>query len=162
MLLIIVTLTIKVNALLENPTLRMTRQRKVILQELRNASSHLTADEVYDMVRRLLPKISLGTVYRNLELLSESGVIRKLEIGSTRKLFDGRSENHYHVRCVRCGRVDDVPGMPIPAIENTFRDVSDYQITGYQLVLIGVCPACRERELDPREKSESVSRKEKL
>ena len=77
---------------------RMTRQRRVILEELKKANSHLTADGVYDVVRQQLPRISLGTVYRNLEILSESGVIKKLEFGSSQKLFDGRPENHYHVR----------------------------------------------------------------
>ena len=148
--------------MLVNPNLRMTRQRRAILQELRDANSHLTADDVYDAVRRRLPKISLGTVYRNLEILSESGAIRKLEIGSTQKLFDGRPENHYHIRCVRCGRVDDVPVKPDSAVENTFRDVCDYQVIGHQLLLIGVCPVCREREQNPQEKSKDTMRKEKL
>jgi Fur family ferric uptake transcriptional regulator len=121
----------------------MTRQRRVILNELRKANSHLTADEVYQMVRRKLPRISLGTVYRNLEVLSESGDIKKLELGGAQKLFDGKAEAHYHVRCVRCGRVDDVPGDLSPIISDVFRDVSDYEIVGHQLVLTGLCPDCK-------------------
>jgi Fur family ferric uptake transcriptional regulator len=121
----------------------MTRQRQVILEELRKANSHLTADEIYQMVRRKLPRISLGTVYRNLEVLSESGDIKKLELGGAQKLFDGKAEAHYHVRCVRCGRVDDVPGDLSPIISDVFRDVSDYEIVGHQLVLTGLCPDCK-------------------
>ena len=75
--------------MLSNPKSRMTHQRRIILEELRNTRSHPTADEVYEIVRKRIPKISLGTVYRNLELLSESGVIQKLEIGGTQKRFDG-------------------------------------------------------------------------
>jgi Fur family ferric uptake transcriptional regulator len=129
--------------LLSNPKYRMTRQRQVILEELRKANSHLTADEVYQIVRRRLPRISLGTVYRNLEVLSESGVIKKLELGGTQKLFDGKAETHYHARCIRCGRVDDVPGDLSSIISDVFRGVSDYEISGHELVLTGLCPDCK-------------------
>ena len=128
---------------LSKPKPRMTRQRQVILEELQNAGSHPNADEVYKMVRKRLPRISLGTVYRNLEVLSKSGVIRKLELGGTQKRFDHDLEGHYHVRCINCGRLDDIPFKPIPDIEDTFRGVCDYQITGHQLVLTGLCPKCK-------------------
>lgn len=121
----------------------MTRQRQVILKQLGKANSHLTADEVYQMVRRRLPRISLGTVYRNLEILSEAGVIKKLELGGAQKLFDGRAEAHYHVRCLSCGRVDDVPGDLSTIISDVFSDVSDYEIIGHQLLLTGLCPDCK-------------------
>lgn len=124
--------------------LRMTRQRQVILEELRNTNLHPTADEVYELVRKRLPRISLGTVYRNLEILSGAGIIQKLEIGGTQKRFDGKPGNHYHVRCIRCGRAEDIPVKSAAVIEDAFRDVCDYQITGHQLVLTGLCPKCKE------------------
>ncbi len=95
------------------------------------------------MVRRRLPRISLGTVYRNLEVLSESGVIRKLELGGSQRLFDGKAEGHYHVRCIRCGRVDDVSGDLSPIVSDIPRDVSDYEIIGHRLLLTGLCPGCK-------------------
>ena len=128
------------------PKSRMTRQRQVILEELRKENFHPTADEVYEVVRRRLPRISLGTVYRNLETLSKYGIIRKLELGGVQKRFDGDMQPHYHVRCTGCGRLDDIPSRPIPDIEETFRGACDYQITGHQLILTGLCPNCRETE----------------
>ncbi len=125
---------------------RMTRQRQVILEELNNVSPHPTADEVYRRVRRRLPRISLGTVYRNLETLSKSGILRKLELGGTQKRFDVNPEPHYHVRCTECGCLDDIPLVPIPDIENVFRNACDYQITGHQLVLTGLCPHCNKKK----------------
>jgi len=122
----------------------MTRQRVVILEELRRVNSHPTANEVYEMARRRLPRISLGTVYRNLEILSESGMIGKLELGGTQKRFDGNVEKHYHVRCVRCGCIGDVPMEPFTGIENAFRRVCDYKIVGSRLEFIGICPGCKE------------------
>ena len=96
------------------------------------------------MVRERLPHVSLGTIYRNLETLSEAGIIQKLELGGAQKRFDGNPENHYHVRCADCGRMDDIPHRSIPDIGDAFRDACDYQITGHQLVLIGICPECME------------------
>ena len=132
--------------MLSKPKSRMTRQRRIILEELRKAGSHPTADGIYEMARRRLPRISLGTIYRNLETLSRSGVIRKLEFGGPQKRFDGHPENHYHLYCTNCGRLDDIPSRPIPNIEDAFHDACDYQITGHQLVLIGLCPNCKDTD----------------
>jgi len=70
------------------PNMRLTTQRQIILEELAKVTSHPTANEVYDMVRKRLPRIGLGTVYRNLELMADSGVILKIEVGGTQKRFD--------------------------------------------------------------------------
>jgi Fur family ferric uptake transcriptional regulator len=125
------------------PKFMMTRQRRVILEELRKLESHPTADEVYELARRRLPRISLGTVYRNLEILSEWGMIQKLELGGTQKRFDGNVRNHYHIRCMRCSCIEDIPMQPLTTIENAVRAVSDYEIIGSRLEFIGVCPPCK-------------------
>ena len=95
--------------------MRLTNQRQVILEELRNVKTHPTASELYDMVRQRLPRIGLGTVYRNLELLADCGIINKLETGGEQKRFDGNPGPHYHIRCTTCGRVDDID---MPLLEN--------------------------------------------
>ena len=122
---------------------RMTRQRKLILEELRKVNSHPTADELYQLVQRRLPKISLGTVYRNLEILSQADIIQKLELGGTQRRFDGKIENHYHIRCMHCGRVEDLLLKPLAPIEEEISRASDYQIIGYRLEFIGICPRCK-------------------
>ena len=121
----------------------MTRQRQVILEALRKVDSHPTAGEVYDMVRRRLPRVSLGTVYRNLEMLSEYGMIQKLELGGTQRRFDGNVRDHYHVRCIHCGHLEDAPVEPVAAVESALRRVSDYEIIGHRLEFIGLCPQCK-------------------
>ena len=87
----------------------MTQQRQVILEELRNVNTHPSADEIYEMVRKRLPRISIGTVYRNLEILCASGEIQKLEFGCSLKRFDGVATAHYHISCLDCDRVIDAP-----------------------------------------------------
>jgi Fur family ferric uptake transcriptional regulator len=121
----------------------MTAQRKVILEELRRVDTHPTADTIYAMVRRRLPRISLATVYRNLEWLAGAGLIRKYESGGSQRRFDGNPSDHYHVRCVRCGRLDDIPMEPSPTLDQAARGNTDYQIVGHRLEYLGVCPACR-------------------
>jgi Fur family transcriptional regulator, ferric uptake regulator len=124
---------------------RNTRQRQVILEELRNLTSHPTAAALYDVVRRRLPKISLGTVYRNLELLTRAGMIQKLDLAGVEARFDGQLAQHDHVRCVQCGRVDDVSAPPLDLFEGAANDWSDYQILGHRLEFFGLCPQCRVR-----------------
>ncbi len=121
---------------------RMTRQRTVILEELKKVKTHPGADEIYTMVRKRLPRISLGTVYRNLEVLSELRVIQKFEHVGTIKRFDGTPENHYHVRCVKCGRLDDVPFEIETNLEKKVRPYTNYSIIGHRLEFIGLCPEC--------------------
>jgi len=122
----------------------MTHQRQVILEELKKARSHPTADQVYELVRRRLPRISLGTVYRNLEVLSAQGLIQRLDWAGTQRRFDGDVENHYHVRCLACGRVDDVvlEAAPVAAFAEALSGGTEYQITGHRLELTGFCPQC--------------------
>lgn len=125
----------------------MTRQREVIIQELKKLRSHPTADELYARVQRRLPKISLGTVYRNLEVLSRFGLIQKIELTGKKKRFDGNPEEHCHIRCVRCGRVDDVPVKPDLSVPDTIRRKLQYEIIGHRLEFVGYCPRCREKRL---------------
>ena len=126
--------------------LRETRQRVVILDELKQTDRHPTADELHQAVRRRLPRISLGTVYRNLELLSERGVIRKIELAGGQRRFDANTRKHCHVRCVRCGRVDDVHGEPPARIDKAFTGKNGYKIIGYRLELLGLCPQCQSEQ----------------
>lgn len=125
----------------KHPNLRMTRQRKVILEELRKVKTHPSADEVYEMVRKRLPRISLGTVYRNLEILSASGDIRKLEPGCPLKRFDGDTSEHCHIRCVRCDRIADAP-MPDVKLDLGKVKSNDFEITGHRLEFFGLCSEC--------------------
>jgi Fur family ferric uptake transcriptional regulator len=124
--------------------IRMTKQRKVILEVLKDTHEHPTADKVYEMVREKMPHISLGTVYRNLVLMSEVGLISKVEIGLPKR-FDGTVESHYHIRCLGCGKVEDMKSLPIVDLRPAMRSLVGYEITGHRLDIYGYCPACRNK-----------------
>lgn len=124
----------------------MTRQRAVILEELRKMKTHPTADEVYSVVRERLPRISLGTVYRNLDFLASTGEILKLEATGNTRRFDGDTSWHQHVRCVKCGRIGDVmEGCPAPAVEGM--DVRGFtRILGARVEYDGICDECASQQ----------------
>ena len=128
-------------------TLRTTRQRMVILEELRRHNNHPSADELYERVRRQLPRISLGTVYRNLEVLSQLGEIQKLELSGSLKRYDGVCGKHYHIRCVQCDRVEDAPVAPLNQIEDELYATTVYEIIGHNLEFTGLCPECTKKNL---------------
>ena len=114
----------------------------MVLEELRKVTSHPTATELHSLARRRLPRISLGTVYRNLELLVRFGEVRKLEKAGAEARFDGNASEHHHVRCVQCGRVGDAHGLPDNPFRFDVKDVAGYEILGYSLELIGICRDC--------------------
>jgi len=131
----------------------MTRQRRFILEEVRKCNMHPTADQIYQRVRRRLPRISLGTVYRNLELLSEEGLIQKLELGGTQRRYDSEAKNHYHDRCIHCDEVEDMPIKPLTAIEKDLSNFGNYQILGHQLEFLGICPRCKNKSRNTNKKT---------
>lgn len=122
--------------------MRLTTQRQIILEELSKVRSHPTANEVYDMVRKRLPRIGLGTIYRNLELMAESGIILKLEVGGTQKRFDATVESHYHIRCTSCGKVDDIDIEVQDNINEIAAQSSDYKVLGHHIEFSGICEDC--------------------
>lgn len=128
---------------LEKKEMRVTNQRKVILEELQKVKNHPTATEIYDMVRKKLPRISLGTVYRNLELMTDHEVIQKLDFGEAQKRFDGNPTLHYHINCVECGRVDDVEIPLKKDLEPLAARATQYKITGHHVDFSGICKDCQ-------------------
>lgn len=129
---------------------RKTRQREVILEVLRGTTSHPTADWVYQEVRKEMPNVSLGTIYRNLKTLSENGEIQELAFGSTHSRFDFRAHRHYHFVCEECGVVEDIEAGAIgdfTPFEDKVAKAGDYEVTSHRLEFYGRCPACiRERD----------------
>lgn len=122
---------------------RNTIQRTLTLEAVQRLQNHPTADEVYAEVSAEHPNISRGTIYRNLNQLAESGDIADLKVPGGADHYDHISEEHYHVRCTRCGRIFDVDMEYIPDLEQSIHDTHGFQFTGYDLMFRGICPDCR-------------------
>ena len=125
---------------------RITRQKTTILEILRSVDSHPTAEWLYQEARKIIPGISLGTVYRNLNQLRDNGEIIELNYGSSQSRFDGRRDNHYHFCCISCGKVSDIHIPVIKSIETKAKAAGDFMITGHRLEYHGVCRDCHEME----------------
>ena len=141
--------------------LRMTHQRELILKELGNCHNHPTADELYERVKKELPRISLATVYRNLEILSENGMISKVEISGRQKRFDfhirtaGRS---YHMQC---RGIEDInfDQKQLSSLEKKYSH--GYTISGCRVEFFGVCPKCQAKnEKEQAEKGQDDCKSE--
>ncbi len=123
---------------------RNTRQRQFVLQALQESHAHPTAAELHETVRHHLPRISLGTVYRNLDILQETGQAMRVPGGDGNEArFDGRTTPHHHFQCRRCGSLRDLESM-LPAVDHCVgTTLEGHHVEGYSLVLRGVCSGCR-------------------
>lgn len=120
---------------------RMTRQKRVIYDILCATDTHPTADWIYQEARKQIPDISLGTVYRNLQVLLSDGKILELNYGKGQSRFDGNPEPHYHFVCEQCGRVLDFsPGSP--AVADEVLDAAPGKVLMHRLECYGICKDC--------------------
>nr|WP_318684428.1 transcriptional repressor [uncultured Acetatifactor sp.] len=125
---------------------RNTIQRSLVLKTVRELKSHPTVDEVYTAATAEHPTISKGTVYRNLNQLAEEGEIRKMDVPAGVEHYDHCCHEHYHVRCLKCGRIYDVDMDYIPHLERAIKDAHGFEFSGYDLMFKGVCAECRCKE----------------
>jgi Fe2+ or Zn2+ uptake regulation protein len=116
----------------------------VVLSVVRSTMDHPSADWVFRQARRRLPHISLGTVYRNLKRLAADGLIREIHAGGQGTRFDGNTGDHHHVRCVGCGRVNDLPLSVDTSREEAAARALNFRILGHQVEIQGVCAQCQD------------------
>ena len=121
---------------------RNTRQRQLVLDAVTGRCDHPTAEEVYTEVRQRDPKISRGTVYRTLNLLSDEGTILTVHVPGGNR-FDLRTDNHSHVMCRRCGAVVDAPVTYNAHADKEAARATGYVVESHGTVFLGLCPNCR-------------------
>ena len=124
--------------------LGLTKQREVVLQVIRDATHHLTANEVFGEAKRRLPTISVATVYNSLRYLKEAGHIAEIQFGfSGANRFDAKTERHDHAICNRCGKLIDIDlEMPAELVKLAAR-LSKFKPESLELTLRGLCPECK-------------------
>lgn len=114
-----------------------------MLAVVRSTMDHPTAEWVFREARRRLPRISLGTVYRNLKQLAGAGLIHEIHSGGQQARFDGNTGRHYHIRCMGCGRVNDLPMSIDLRLEQEAGRAMNYRILGHEVEVHGLCPHCQ-------------------
>ena len=123
--------------------MRYSKQREAIRTYLLSTKSHPTAEVVYYNIKNEYPKISLGTVYRNLNLLVEQGQALRLDCGDGVDHFDGDTRPHYHFSCRKCGCVMDLEMDSIDHIDQIAGAGFAGEIQGHQVLFYGLCPKCK-------------------
>lgn len=121
---------------------RDTRQRRLVLDTLRSMGNHPSADQIYLSVREHDPKISRGTVYRNLNLLSDNGEVLHIRVPGADR-FDHRTDPHYHVICMTCGLVCDADIPYCEQYDPQTEAATGFTIRQHRTVFEGTCPECQ-------------------
>ena len=122
--------------------LGLTRQREVVLQVIRDEPEHLTANEVFDKAKQLLPGISFATVYNSLRYLKEAGHIAEISFGNGASRFDSMTSRHDHAICTKCGKLVDMEIDLPEEIVNFAAEFSKFKLDSIELTLRGLCPEC--------------------
>lgn len=122
---------------------RITRQRKAIFAALQGDTSHPTADEIYRRVKKDLPHISLATVYRNLKLLAEEGLILEISAPEGPNRYDPQTHAHYHFICDECGGVYDVT-VPVQVQLERELGKKGFEVRSHETVFYGRCQGCND------------------
>ena len=122
--------------------MKYSRQREALLTLLKSTHFHPTADWLYQELRKDFPNISLGTVYRNLSVLSQNGDIAALNINSDKEHFDGFTHEHYHFVCNKCGSVTDI-NLPVPSDwDKKIEQQTGAKVDRHSFVFYGTCSKC--------------------
>lgn len=127
--------------------LKHSRQRESIKNCLMNRTDHPTADALYLSIREEFPNISLGTVYRNLNLLADLGDIARFSCGDGSEHFDYRTEPHYHFVCKTCGKIYDLPLSMVKDTGEFLTEAVPGRIDSHRVFFYGECEACIEKKM---------------
>ncbi|MBU0492003.1 MAG: transcriptional repressor [Chloroflexi bacterium] len=140
-----------VSRLLRRAELRVTPQRVLLLEIIRDSDGHLDADEIYRQARDHHPRISLSTVYRTLSLLKEMGLVRELDFDEDHRhyeLCDSGECKHYHLYCLECGAVIEFESPLVNELTEQLAREYDFEIADCRVAVSGLCPRCREEHHD--------------
>ncbi len=116
----------------------MTKQRQLIYETLQNSCKHLTAEEIYFAAKKEMPSLALGTVYRNLNIMADEGLIRRIEMTDGPVRFDRTAVKHDHIVCKCCGKIKDISDLT-----NTLKDATGVDIISYDCCIYYICEECK-------------------
>ncbi|HJQ68825.1 MAG TPA: transcriptional repressor [Blastocatellia bacterium] len=121
----------------------LTRQRAVVLDVVRASERHMTASEVYDAARKLLPTISQATVYNSLRYLKDEGLLSEITFGNAASRYDRETDRHDHAICSACGKLVDLDLPQTVELMRVAARHSRFKPESIHLTLVGLCPDCR-------------------
>jgi Fe2+ or Zn2+ uptake regulation protein len=122
----------------------LTSQRRAVLEALKEAQGHPSAEDIYLIVKKKNPRVALGTVYQALSVLEEIGVVGSKHWSESPTRYDLNVEPHLDIRCARCGEVSEIAGVELGELEEHIRNNTPYEVTRTTVVIEGLCPVCRD------------------
>ncbi|GAB2670902.1 peroxide-responsive transcriptional repressor PerR [Paenibacillus thermoaerophilus] len=131
---------------LKHVGVRMTPQRHAILNYMLSTMTHPTADEIYRALEHRFPNMSVATVYNNLKVFIEAGLVRELTYGDDSSRFEADMSDHYHAICENCGKIVDFDHPPVTEIERSAAASTGFLVRGHRLEVYGLCPDCARQE----------------
>jgi len=129
-------------ALLRQRGNRVTPQRRAILEIIQEQGGHLSADEIYYLARKEVPRLSLSTVYRTLDLLKDLDLVSELQLAGSRYRYEAQSGEHQHLVCLSCGEVIEFQCAHWAEMHRKLADQHGFKITGSRVELFGYCEEC--------------------
>jgi len=129
-----------------------TKQRRVILNTITNTAPHMTAEEIYNLAKKKLPSISEGTVYRNLNILADEGIVRRLFLPNSPVRYESNPARHGHLVCEGCGLIADIFLDSFTAVEEEAR-AKGIGALGVDIVMTYICPACERAHAEAAEEA---------
>jgi len=127
---------------LKSTGVRITPQRHAILEFLIQSMIHPTADDIYRALEQKFPNMSVATVYNNLRVFREAGLVKELTYGDSSSRFDFVTNDHYHIICDSCGKIVDFHYPGLDEVEQLAAHVTGFQVNGHRMEIHGTCPTC--------------------
>ncbi|KMM35931.1 MULTISPECIES: peroxide-responsive transcriptional repressor PerR [Bacillales] len=128
---------------MKNSGVRITPQRHAILEHLIQSMSHPTADEIYKSLEGKFPNMSVATVYNNLRVFKEIGLVKELTYGDSSSRFDCVTTDHYHIICDDCGKIVDFHYPGLDEVETLAEQVTGFRVGDHRMEIYGKCPDCQ-------------------
>lgn len=128
--------------MLKKSSVRITPQRHAILEYLIDSMSHPTADDIYKALEGKFPNMSVATVYNNLRVFREVGLVKELTYGDSSSRFDFTTSDHYHIICVNCGKIVDFHYPGLDEVEQLASHVTGFKVFQHRMEVYGECPSC--------------------
>ncbi|SDB84033.1 peroxide-responsive transcriptional repressor PerR [Shouchella lonarensis] len=131
---------------LKRTHIRMTPQRHAILSFLYESRTHPTADEIYRALEARFPNMSVATVYNNLRVFKEAGIVKELTYGDASSRFDAVTSDHYHAICEECGKIVDFESPCLSEAEKVAAKITGFKVHAHRMEIYGACPECLANE----------------
>ncbi|MFS0784703.1 peroxide-responsive transcriptional repressor PerR [Bacillus sp. 1P06AnD] len=131
---------------LKKSSVRITPQRHAILEYLIDSMTHPTADEIYKALEGKFPNMSVATVYNNLRVFKDAGLVKELTYGDSSSRFDFTTSDHYHIICEKCGNIVDFHYPGLDEVEQLASHVTGFKVHQHRMEVYGVCPGCLAKE----------------